>query len=805
VLLSPRKDLSANALHYQDISTVPHSTTDPKVYWDTLEHRRRSHNEAQGIDPNAHMVYYKFLKPFENVIHQMHPELDYKKSKAKADQTLFNWWTEEQQRIETQDEDKPVDKQRGADEIERRANEALAKRIQTFLKDKSDPKTDVHHHEPMSLFGKKSYKQHLHDKFDHVGMDNPGLKMIAKNIRERLGPEVPNDYVDEMMSLYAYLALTSGAQTTNEEVHDAWSYWMLVYQKDPDHKSLIPFDELDEAKQNMDTEYRDAIRNAAKDEKTSSWRHMAAQQYNLLTGDEANKYPAWMGTHLKAIAQISQHVDNILQAALTDVKDHDGEGHHFRAQVLQLKVSGVGPKVCSFAWLLLQPMTSQLATVDTHIMDVLGHDYEKEMNSRSYFKFERELAAGRDTAGYSHMPLGAYQWAMWDAKRTGPGTHQDHSAMKVLDPLPHKHIDWAKKQPATQEYKADWEKNAPDWWQNTKPAREQVADDWDKNVAPNFAQGEVPYQVTARLASAEKDDEFHIGISLPEEVIERVARWTAFADLPDDIKLDDPSEYHMTVLWTEEGFDDEDRHSWVSQNDIHGIAFENARVDQFPARSDKGSAVILRFDSPEGKKLTNRLMSEAEERGYEFKRFDGGWKPHITIGWTHEKVISQKLDWGFRSDGLYVSAPRTLREDGDWFDRKLADDKDKKKEDDEKKFSKGFGHWWQAEKPHSKHNAKKMAEYAVGTKTSRSKAIDYVEDHKGDVKGDYMEFKKAFIKKFDSMDKISKTASHTPWFTHQDQDHQGEPGGTIMQHAVNTLELSTPEIWKSIGEQAGKS
>jgi hypothetical protein len=122
-----------------------------------------------------------------------------------------------------------------------------------------------------------------------------------------------------------------------------------------------------------------------------------------------------------------------------------------------------------------------------------------------------------------------------------------------------------------------------------------------------------------------------------------------------------------------------------------------------------------------------------------------------------------------------------------------------------KKFSKGFGFWWQAEKPHSKHNATKMAEYAVGTKTSRSKAIDYVENHKEDVKGDYKEFKKAFIKKFDSMDKISKTANHTPWFTHQDQEQRGEPGSTIMQHAVNTLGLSTPDIWKLISDRAGKS
>jgi len=207
------------------------------------------------------------------------------------------------------------------------------------------------------------------------------------------------------------------------------------------------------------------------------------------------KYGAFMGTHLQSIAKISQHVDQILEAALYDVHQKDGSGHHFRAAVLQLGISGVGPKVCSFAWLLLQPMTSQLATIDTHMMDVLGHNFEKDMNNRDYFKFERELAAGRDAAGYGGpdgMPLGMFQWGMWDHKRTGPGSHQDHSAMKVLDPVPHNSIGWEEK---AQNFKgADWSQNrAPEWWQQTAPAREAVAQHYEQNIAPNVPQNQYPW------------------------------------------------------------------------------------------------------------------------------------------------------------------------------------------------------------------------------------------------------------------------------------------------------------------------
>ena len=210
------------------------------------------------------------------------------------------------------------------------------------------------------------------------------------------------------------------------------------------------------------------------------------------------RYGAFMGTHLKAIAQISQHADEILKAALEDVREHDGEGHHFRAAVLQLGVSGVGPKVCSFAWLLLQPMTSQLGTIDTHMMDVLGHNYEKDMNNRDYFKFERELAAGRDASGYGHIPLGAFQWGMWDYKRTGPGSHQDHSAMAVIDPKPHDTIDWADK---ADNLKGEaWAKQGPWWWKNTQDARDQAAQQFDATTA--VPQNQVPFQMEANLKNA---------------------------------------------------------------------------------------------------------------------------------------------------------------------------------------------------------------------------------------------------------------------------------------------------------------
>ena len=385
VLLSPRKDLRWNAAHYQDISHIPAEVDDPKIYWDALEHKRRQHNQARGRHPDAHLIYYKPRQRYYQLVQMMNPDLSHDEAITKADKAIFQMRLHETERLEEEDAQKSPDKHRSGDEIERRVNESIAKRLKQIVDEAYDPKTDVAEQEQQTLF--------------------------------------------------------SGNRKN--------------------------------------------------------------EQYDIFTGEPAEFYGAWMGTHLKAIAEISRHADELLDAAIQDVRQHDGTGHLFRTKVLQLGIPGAGPKVASFAWLLLQPMTSQLGTIDTHMMDVLGRPYEKEMNNRDYFKFERELQAGRDAAGYGNVPLGQFQWGLWDYKRTGPGSHQDHSALRVLDPTPHNDIDWAQK---AQNLKADsWLKQAPEWWQATQDARDQVAQHWDDTMARTVPATNYPFATLPQVMSAEAE------------------------------------------------------------------------------------------------------------------------------------------------------------------------------------------------------------------------------------------------------------------------------------------------------------
>ena len=82
----------------------------------------------------------------------------------------------------------------------------------------------------------------------------------VQNTLDALNIECPG-LEPELAQLYALLVHTMGPYTSLEDVHDAWSLWRNTTA--PEHRSLIPFDELSREVQEMDREYRDAIRRTA--------------------------------------------------------------------------------------------------------------------------------------------------------------------------------------------------------------------------------------------------------------------------------------------------------------------------------------------------------------------------------------------------------------------------------------------------------------------------------------------------------------------------------------------------------------
>ncbi|WP_037409737.1 2'-5' RNA ligase family protein [Candidatus Solirubrobacter pratensis] len=389
---------------------------------------------------------------------------------------------------------------------------------------------------------------------------------------------------------------------------------------------------------------------------------------DLFNGDvnpeDMGAYSAWLGDHLKALAAISKRSDELLDAALRDIHDHDAAGHHFRAAVLNMGLYGVGPKVCSFAWLLLQPMRSQLATIDSHIMDVLGYEPE-EMNNRDYFRMERELQARRDASGYSHVPLGGLQWAMWDYKRSGPDSHQDHSALRVLNPLDHNLIDWNARANAPKGKK--WKTSAPPWWKATDPAAEEVAQHFNDTLGLSHPRHEYPFRETPIYApvtaASEPHDELHIAWGVPANIRNQIANWLVTMEWPEGTEFEDPDDYHITALYATRGWSDPEVHAWAKAYKTTGVPFEAVDVREFGDGDEK--AIVIYLKSPQAKEQAERLMDLADDKGLEVSRHDG-YKAHVTVAYGPGKPKGAHIDLKFRGSDLLVSKPRPRRdEDGD--------------------------------------------------------------------------------------------------------------------------------------------
>ena len=72
---------------------------------------------------------------------------------------------------------------------------------------------------------------------------------------------LPNGDTRSLFRLYALLALAKGSNVSAADVHNAWAAWMQ--EREPNHRSIKPYEDLDERTQASDDPYVEAIRTVA--------------------------------------------------------------------------------------------------------------------------------------------------------------------------------------------------------------------------------------------------------------------------------------------------------------------------------------------------------------------------------------------------------------------------------------------------------------------------------------------------------------------------------------------------------------
>ena len=87
------------------------------------------------------------------------------------------------------------------------------------------------------------------------------LEATAQRIRSLIPANNMPDDAEALLLSYAVLARAKGRDTTAEDVHDAWTAWMLL--RGEDHESMRPFNELSPEVQEEDLPFLRAIHQVA--------------------------------------------------------------------------------------------------------------------------------------------------------------------------------------------------------------------------------------------------------------------------------------------------------------------------------------------------------------------------------------------------------------------------------------------------------------------------------------------------------------------------------------------------------------
>jgi hypothetical protein len=284
-----------------------------------------------------------------------------------------------------------------------------------------------------SDFQKTSYQTEA-NYTDDDPYDMAGLQPMAKALETNWWLDTPDRQRQAVVN-----ALRAGILSPNYDLK-----WNTIAYQD---LMEIPWDDT-----NPD-DYENLIR-----EKKAQWdaRGQAAMD-TLKNSPEAppdlpdygdaliSKYLPTFWGNIRRLANIGPYADQLREIAMQDIAQ-GGDGKYWRAHVLDLGIPGVGIKVASFAWLLLNPMGSKLGTIDIHMMRKLNQEKESPSDQDMYHQLEGELDNQRQEDGYHDAPLGLYQWAAWDHQRTN-GYHQDHSGLRPLEPVNWRNINWVKRPP----------------------------------------------------------------------------------------------------------------------------------------------------------------------------------------------------------------------------------------------------------------------------------------------------------------------------------------------------------------------
>lgn len=156
-------------------------------------------------------------------------------------------------------------------------------------------------------------------------------------------------------------------------------------------------------------------------------------------------------------------------------------------------------------------------------------------------------------------------------------------------------------------------------------------------------------------AADAEEDELHVGLEIPAAITKQIKAWVDEQDWPEGTEKEDPSDYHITLLYAHNGHDAHYDADWFDHTKGEEVSISG--IDEFGDDDEK--AIVLRIASPAVKTHAVRMQDSAESHDLDVSKFPGGYKPHLTIAYGPGKPKGSPPKLKFRTGPSSVSPPRT--------------------------------------------------------------------------------------------------------------------------------------------------
>jgi 2'-5' RNA ligase len=155
---------------------------------------------------------------------------------------------------------------------------------------------------------------------------------------------------------------------------------------------------------------------------------------------------------------------------------------------------------------------------------------------------------------------------------------------------------------------------------------------------------------------------------LPPAVVEEVFGWAAYETWPEGTVLKPPDKLHVTLAYSPDAYGTEQAEDALDTWAPRGWNFEGwtTRVSAFGSGDKDGAwtPVVLELHSFWLSQQVEEMHNDLEARGISVSRFEGGYKPHVTVAMLPPGA---KLEWRMPPH-LHFSFVPILRELHEHYD-----------------------------------------------------------------------------------------------------------------------------------------